>query len=181
MTTLAARPSRAPDGLLNAAALAAASDEELADTAAAIIVEQHRRALAANDLDALVEEAFETGFNGKGEPVAPWLVGALLICPGSKRNRSATSHECSYVSVEGSWVWESEELIVDDVRPVPGPKQQSRSVSIVGAVEGMKLDQVASASRSGGPCEMKTATSFQISHGRLEKVATRARKPSGHR
>lgn len=181
VTTLA-RPALQLESLLDEPALAAASDAQLADTAAAIVTEQHRRALAANDLDALVEEAFEIGFNGRGEPATPWLVGALLICTGSRRNKSATSHECTFVSVDGSWVWASEELIVDDMRDAAvGAKQQKRSVSIVGAVEGMQLDLVSSASRSGGPCEMKTATSFLVERGQLVKVATRARKPNGHR
>jgi hypothetical protein len=169
------------DSLVDEAALAAATDIQLWETTAAIISEQRRRALADDDLATLVEEAFENGFNGRGEPHPPWLVGPLLVCPGSKRNRSATSHDCTFVSVDGTWVWDSEEKIIDEMRDFPGPKTQKRTVTVIGAVEGLKLDLVASSSRSGAPCEMKTATSFEIQRGQLIKVATRARKPAGHR
>jgi len=180
VTSLAAGQIPTPYSLLPAATLAAASEVELANTIAAILAEQHQRALSGGDLDALVEQAFVDGFTRTGQATPPWLSGGWLICPGYRRDRSATSHECCFVSVDGRWVWELSPA-ADVVRQVPGPKSHTQTVTVVFVEEGAKIDMVSSASRSGSSCQMRSARSFQIRAGELVEVAIRARKPDGHR
>lgn len=170
-----------PLSMLSAAQVSSASDSQLAQTAAAILAEQHRRAVEGNDLDAVVEEAFVDGFDHSGHPKEPWMAGGLLICPGYIRYKSATSHLCAYVSVEGHWVWESARIVTDVVRQVPGPKTFKQAISIVSPEEGMRLDLVHSESKQGAACQMKKATSYQIRNGELVAVSTRTRAPQGHR
>jgi hypothetical protein len=109
-----------PDTLLADEQLAAASDTELAHTVAAILWVQHQRALTGGDIDSMVEQAFVDGFTGKGEAVAPWIDGGLLFCPGMRRDKSTTSHECTFVSIDGRWVWDHGNVIRDEMRQVPG-------------------------------------------------------------
>lgn len=178
--------SRAPgQGLLDAsligsAALCEATDEQLAHTVAAIQAEQHQRALDTNDIDALVEQAFLDGFTSRGEAAHPWLHGGLLICPGYIRYKSATSHDCQFVSVDGEWVWTTNQILFDGMRDVPGPKTLKHAVTIVHADEGMTFDVVSSTAKSGASCQMKNATSYQVRSGTLVAVNTRARAPKGH-
>lgn len=169
-----------PQSLLTEQALRAASDDELAHTAAAVLAEQHRRALEDKDMPAVLEEAFVLGFASNGQPNVPWIADGLLFCPGWIRFKSATSHECSFASSDGKWVWEHEAQIEDEMRQVPGPKVVKQSITVLTVHEGLELDVVASASRSGGPCQMKKVVSYQVRGGELVPVSTRARAPQGH-
>lgn len=164
----------------DAEALAGWPDEELARLAADVADEQRRRALAAGDLDALVEAGFAEGFDAKGGATNPWVVGGLLVCPGSKVDRSGASHECRFVSVGGSWVWECAEKVVDEVRRLPEPRPSVRTVTVLAATEGLELDVVASRMRSGVH-QMTSVRSYVFRRGDLELVDTRAREASGHR
>src|ERR1035438_10281416 len=126
------------------------------------------------DLGALVELGFESGFNANGTARAPWIGSGIVICPGAIVERSALSHECSFVNVGGDWVWESEELLLDEVRRVPGgPRTHQRSVSLLDAREGLELDVLASKKRQGVH-QLQSKTSYEISDGVLRVVATRA-------
>lgn len=178
-TSMAPGQTSVDQSLLPAAAVTGATDAQLAQTAAAILAEQHRRAVEDNDIAAVMEDAFVAGFDHSGHALEPWLQRGLLICPGHVRYKSATSHLCSYVSVEGEWVWESSALVTDVVRQVPGPKTFKQSVSIVVPHEGMRLDLVHSESKQGAACQMKKATSYQVRGGELVEVSTRARAPKG--
>jgi hypothetical protein len=154
----------------------ALTDLELAAVSTAVVQEQHRRALEAADIEAIVKQAFEDGFApSTGLPRDPWLHGGLLICPGSRIDKSATSHECGFVSIGERWVWESEDKVHDVVRNLPGPRPVMRSVSIVAPWEGMEVDLVISRMRTGVHT-MKNARSFVVTNGKLELVATRAKK-----
>lgn len=174
-------PATTPDrpGLLTDAALLAANDQELADTLQAITLEQHRRALDNNDIDALVEEAFKTGFI-KNDPTIPWLHNGLLFCPGILRYKSASSHDCTFVSVDTHWVWDHPGLLTDELRDVPAPHRIRQSISVIFAQEEMTFDVVSSTSRGNGPCQMKKVTSFQIIDDELVQTSTRSRAPGTH-
>ncbi len=150
------------------------SDLELTAVAAAIMDEQHRRALEAADIDAIVKQAFEDGFTSAGMPRDPWMQGGLLVCCGSKIDKSATSHECAFVAIAERWVWESEAKVLDVVKHLPGPKPIMRSVSVCAPWEGMELDLVVSKMRTGVH-QMKQVRSFIVRNGELELVAARAR------
>lgn len=181
MTSLAPGQLATPRSLLDAGTLAGASDVELMQTVAAILAVQHERALTGGDIDAMVENAFLGGFTSKGEAGRPWVEHGLLICPGSRKDKSATSHDCTYVSVEGEWAFATGTHIADVSRQVPGPRMHRQSITVLPLVEGCRLDLVTSAARSGGPCEMKKALCFQVRGGALVEVSARARKPDGHR
>jgi hypothetical protein len=180
MTSRAPGQHPTPESLVSADLLGTATEAELSQTVAAVLTEQHRRALDAADVPALIEQAFLDGFTTRGEPVTPWIVHGLLICPGYRRDRSATSHDCEFTSVDGHWVWEHDGILTDVMRQVPGPKMHQQTVTIIQADEGLTYDVVCSAARSGGPCQMKTARSFQIRTGAAIEVSTRARAPQGH-
>lgn len=170
-----------PQSLLSEETLLGADDVALAHTMAAIMAVQHRRAIEDGDVDSMLEQAFVDGFSGRGDAYPPWVENGLLFCPGMRRDKSATSHECTFVSVDDSWVWEAPGTIKDVMRQVPGPKTVKQSITILLVTEGAKVDMVESDSRSGGPCQMKRARSFQIRAGQLVEVNTRSRPTSGHR
>lgn len=166
--------------LLDAATLAAATDAQLDLAVGALLAEQHRRALAFGDLPALVEQAFTDGFTSRGEAALPWLVNGLLICPGHIRYKSATSHDCCFVSAEKDWVWEKSP-VHDEMRQIPGPKTHKQSITILFADEGLAIDVVESSAASGGGCQMKRVRSFQVRNGTLAATTIRARPTGGHR
>jgi hypothetical protein len=166
--------------LVPADVLAAASDAQLAQTVAAVLAEQHRRALADADLDALTEEAFATGFGPDGRPRRPWLAAGLVFCPGWIRYKSRTSHDCEFVAAGDVWVWEHPGVVRDVMRQVPGPKVVKQSVTIVLADEGLVLDQVAASAKQGAACQMTRAASYQVRAGELVAVTTRARAKPTH-
>ena len=183
MPTMSTAPTYAEHLLLDADTVATATDLELAYTIAELLDEQRRRALAGGDLVEIANECFDTrGFDGRGTPRAAYVRDGLLVCPGAKLEKSASSHDCTFVSVDDVWVWEHGEIVLDERRQLPGGQRViHQTVTILPALEGMEFDVVSSTARSGGPCQMKTARSFKISHGELLETRTRARAPQGHR
>ena len=160
---------------------AIADDDALALTIQVLFAEQTRRARESGDPEALADEAFEgRGFETSGRPRLPYLVEGLLVCPGGKMEKSASSHDCTFVAVGDTWAWENDEVVYDDMRQVPGSKWR-RSVTVVAATEGMTFDVVASQSRSGSRCQMKSARSFEVRAGNLVETQVRARAAGSHR
>lgn len=155
-------------------------DAELEGLIMMSINEQKRRALAEGDINALTEEAFEKGFLSNGLPRDPWMRNGLLVCMGSRIDKSGTSHVCGFAHIGESWVWESEDKIHDTIRNIPGPKSQMRSATIVGAYEGMELDLITCRTR-GGIHEMVSNKSFTIKNGELTVVTVRTPKARNHR
>ena len=148
-------------------ALAGASDDDIAHTVAVLNEEYARRALARGDLDALAAEVFSTwGFDHQGLATMPRIIDGLLFCPGYKKDKSASSHDCQYVSVSGVWVFESPDLAYDESRVTPPPRSVRQSVCVVPAFEGLEISVVSSTARSG-PCKMKSASAFKVSSGVL--------------
>lgn len=181
MTTMSAVPFYLVTGLVSEEQARAATDDELAHTIADLIGEQQRRALEGGDIDAIAEEAFNTlGFDRRGLPNVPYLSHGLLVCPGAKIEKSVSSHDCQFVSVQSTWVWEHADIVYDHMRTLPTGKIIRQSVTILPAYESLEYDVVASTSRSG-PCQMKTARSFEVREGQLVETHTRARAPEGHR
>ena len=152
--------------------LACYSDAELAALLAAARDEQRRRAAAAADPDALVEDGFASGFTAAGEVTMPWLAGGVLVCPGGWRAAGRLNHRCTFVSVAGTWVWDAPEALCDRVRRLEGRSVEMRSVTLVGAYEGLEYDVVESRTRSGVHHVVK-ARSFRIVDGKPELVTTR--------
>lgn len=155
-------------------------DGELEGLLMLTIAEQKRRALENNDVNALIEDGFEKGFLSTGMSKEPWLKDGLLICAGNRLDKSGTSHMCSFVHVGEDWVWDSSDKIYDEVRNIPGAKPQMRSVTIIGAYEGMKFDFITSRTR-GGIHERVSSKSFIIKNGALEATKINTKKPQNHR
>lgn len=154
--------------------LAALSDAQLSGLGAQVAAEQQSRAVAEADPEALTELGFAEGFKSNGLPIDPWMVNGVLVCPGSKIDKSATSHDCAFANVGGDWIWECGDLLLDTVRYVPGPKTQMRSVSLVAAYEGLAVDLVASKLKTGVH-QMQSVRSFVVTGGKLQLVQARAR------
>jgi hypothetical protein len=161
--------------------LDAFDDAGLWDLAAAVAAEQRRRLLEAGDSAAAVETGFERGFDAKGHAREPVIDHGFLVCYGSVVEKSATSHDCRFVHVEDSWVWEWPDTICDDVRKVPDrSRQHQRSVTLLVPVEGLEIDVVTSQMRQGVHRMIKT-TSYRVRSGALEVVKTRAVSDVHHR
>lgn len=155
-------------------------DSELTRIVATVTEEQQQRALHRGDLAALLADGFENGFARNGSALDPYLHDTVLVCPGSVIDKSATSHDCTFVHIGDSWVWECEPLLVDEVRtsPITGTRMLQRSVSLVAAVEGLEFDVVSSKMRTGAH-KMVASRSYLIRGGAIELVAARnvARTP----
>ena len=154
------------------------SDSDVDGLVVALLAEQQSRALLRCDSDALVDVGFVDGFDARGFARPPWLVEGMLICPGSVVERSASSHDCMFVSVAGVWVFNCEERVVDVVRKVPaGPREHQRSVTVLASFEGLVFDVVSSRMRDGKH-RMRGVRQFRVEHGELVVVSDRAASSS---
>jgi hypothetical protein len=153
--------------------------DDLSVLAGMVRDEQQRRALAAGDLDAVVGDAFDRGFDGRGMAVEPWITDeGLLVCPGSKIHRSKQSHRCRFVAVGDCWVWEAAERITDELRWLPDRSDSLQTVTVLAAVDGLVID-VVTAKASGGAHTRESAVAYEVRGGALEAVASRT-AVSGH-
>lgn len=156
--------------------LVSLGDEDLSAAIYELSAERTRRALGRGDLDAVVELGFEEGFSPRGVALDPWVASGLVICPGSLVEKSATSHDCRFANVDGTWVWESDVTLVDVVRRVgSGARTSQRSISLLEAVDGLSFD-VIEAKKSQGQHRMTRVRSYCVRDGQLQLVATRAPK-----
>ena len=160
------------------------SDKQLQSIIAAAQFELQQRALEACDPAALIEQGFEEGFDNKGMPHIPYIVGetgsGILVCTGTRIDKSTTSHDCAFVSVDDAWIWENEDLIEEEIRNPAGPKPVMRSVSLLPTYEGMKFDLVQCAAKMSVH-QVKKVRSFEIQNGKVVLVETRTPKVTAHR
>lgn len=170
----------AASALVSAETVAALPDDLLEDLIQLAIHEQRERAIAAADPDALVELGFAEGFRSNGLPIEPWIVEGIIVCPGARIDKSATSHDCAFVAVGDDWVWQYDERLADVIRQIPAAKPRMQSVSLIAAYEGLELDWVQSKMKNGVH-EMQKAQSYVIKEGELCHVTSRARRPDHSR
>ncbi len=138
------------------------------------------RARQRGDLNALIELGFERGFSARGV-ARPWIESGVLICPGLLIEKSGQSHDCTFVSVGGEWVWRSDDVVGDEMRrSVTNGKTQQLSVSLVALVEGMELNVVSSQKRQGTH-KMAKVESYVVRDGALVPVASRTVSTGEHR
>lgn len=156
------------------------SGEVIIDALVVLRAEQSRRALASADPLALIEDGFRRGFDSKGLPKDPWMTDGILVAPGAKLDKSAMSHLCGFVRISGSWVWEAANKVEDDVRHLPGPRQQMRSVTLVAVPDGEAVDLVLCRTRAGVH-ELTGVRSFVVTGGTLELISARTVRVDGHR
>lgn len=145
--------------------------DDLSVLAGMVREEQQRRALDAEDLDAVTEDAFANGFDGRGMATEPWITpGGLLVCPGSKIHRSKQSHRCRFVAIGERWVWDAHERLNDEVRQFPQRSDSIQTVTILAAVDGLVIDLVTSKA-SGGAHTRQSALAWEIRGGQLQPAA----------
>jgi hypothetical protein len=156
-------------------------DGDMREAVSRLTEELRVRARARGDLDEMVEVGFARGFTSTGMATSPWIESGLILCPGSVVVNSSASHECSFVNVADTWIWESDEALLDVVRQVPaGAKTHQRSVSILDAREGLEFNVLVSRMRQGSHA-LKRGTSYVVRGGALVVVSTRAVRADGHR
>jgi hypothetical protein len=148
----------------------ALDDATLHRLASAIAAEQHARALAAGDLNAVVADAFAWGFTARGA-ATPRIVGAYLVCPGLLHGWPE-NHDCTFVSVDDAWCWDHELVLADEVAR---DDKGQRSVTVLAAVDGVACTQVASRARRGSHTA-RQQQSWRIEGGALVP-ATVGRSP----
>lgn len=156
------------------------SDADLTAALEVLNAELARRSEEASDPDSLTELGFERGFDDRGRARDPWLQDHILVVPGSKQDRSASSHRCRFVRIGAHWVWESPARFADTVRYPPGPRGQMRSITLATVNEGDAIDVIESRSRTGSH-ELMAVTSYLVRSGKLEVVSSRTVRPEHDR
>lgn len=155
------------------------TDDELAAVLEFARDEQRSRAVASADVEALTEYGFSNMFNTRGTASPPAIVSGVLVCPGSLVPKSATTSESMFPCIDDHWCWEHPDVLHDEVRRIPDGKRDSlRTVTLLPAIDGMKVDAVASKkTRSGN--KASRVTSYVVESGQLEVVATRTPPTTG--
>lgn len=154
------------------------SDGTLVHVGAAIADEMRRRAMASGDEDALIADAFDTGFGRDGMAALPWLTGHHIVCPGSLIAKNRSSHRCRFVSVNDTWIWDSEHLLTEIKRSLPGNTDGFRAVALLPIVEGTELDVVTGRMRQGQH-SVEHVVSYEVRKGKLVEVSQRSVAPAG--
>jgi len=155
-------------------------DDVLVHLGAAVADEARRRAVETGDPDAAIADGFETGFGRDGLAVLPWISGPYIVCPGGLVGRNRASHRCRFVSVDDTWVWDSNELIQEDKRSSPGADEGFRAVALIAIVEGTRLDVVSGRLKSGQH-RVERVVSYEVRTGDLVEVSQRSVTPAGMR
>ncbi len=148
------------------------SDDELHNLAEVVRQVQIERAITNGDHDAIIGDAFESGFGRDGLGLLPWVEGSVVVCPGGMVAKSKTNHRCRFVSVDDTCVWESGLLLREDKRSSPGTDEGFRAIALIPLVDGTALDVVSGKARSGGH-QVDHVVSYEIRGGDLVEVSQR--------
>lgn len=156
-------------------------DADLSEVAAMVMEIQRTRALESEDLDAVVEHAFEVGFDHRGMAGDPWITpGGLVVCPGAKIHRSKANHRCRFVAVGDTWVWDSADRVVDELRRLPDDRDSIQTVTVLAAFDGLVIEVVTSKA-SGGRHERQAAVAYEVRAGELTPTSLRSTPSSDER
>ena len=153
-------------------------DGVLIHLGAAVADEMRRRAVESGNEEAVIADAFETGFGRDGTAVLPWVSEHYVVCPGSLIAKNRTSHRCRFASVNDTWVWESDLLITEIKRSNPGPADGFRAVALLPIVEGTEIDIVTGRQRAGQH-NVEHVVSYEVKKGKLVEVSQRTVKTAG--
>ena len=165
----------------NTANISALTDSDLADLIQLLLAEQHERAVEQADPEALTKDAYERMFNGKGDAMEPELIDGILVCAGSLKNLSTTSHVCSFVHVDEHWCWDHPDLLNDDVRKIPVKgRDHQRSISLIPVQEGTEVDFVTCKATAREGHRAQKSTSYVVTNGKLEVTDTRSVASHSH-
>ena len=158
--------------------LEAMDDADLSEVAQMVRDLQRDRALESEDLDAVVADAFEKGFDHRGMALDPWVTpGGLVVVPGAKIHRSRSNHRCRFAALGDVWVWDSSERIVDELRRLPDDRDSLQTVTLLAAVDGLVLDVVTSRA-TGGTHTRQSSVAYEVRGGELVPTMPTA-SPSG--
>ena len=153
-------------------------DDQLANLGEVILQLQRERAVSRGDLDAIIADAFESGFGRDGLGADPWVEGNVVVCPGGIISKSKSSHRCRFVSINDTWIWDSQELIREDKRSIAGTNDGFSAVALLPVLNGMELDVVSGKARSGQH-SVDRVVSYVIKRGKLVEVSQRTVAPAG--
>lgn len=159
------------------------TSEQLAEAIASLTAEAHRRAVADADPDAITAQTFATAFTAAGEPGPPTVTPAgLLICPGAKLVQSSRKHKCTFITVDGEWVWNHPDAIHDTMRTADlAGRHVIQSVTLIPLAEGAIVEQVSSQAASG-PCRVRRTDTYTYTGSQLRRTSTSTRPgPGAHR
>lgn len=139
----------------------------------------HSKALSVGDNDAFLTEGFEIGFKASGFPEDPIIMGNSLLLFGSKVVKSKMSHNCEFPIItepgeESIWAWQSDLVIIDDMKPIPGTNGV-KSVVIIPAIEGIEVSLILS-SATGDRHKRKNVRSWKVEDGALVVVTGSKKK-----
>jgi len=148
------------------------SDDELHHIAEVVRQVQIEKAVGSGDEDAIIANAFESAFGRDGLAVLPWVEGNVVVCPGGMVSKSRTSHKCRFVSVDDTWIWESQLLLREDKRSSPGTDEGFRAVALLPLVDGTGIDVVSGKARQGQH-SVDHVVSYEIRGGELIEVSQR--------
>lgn len=180
--TLDAPPSRAATQSTGTATanVKSLSDSELASLINTLLSEQQERAVDAADPEALIQDGFNQLFNRNGEALEPEIVAGILVCAGSLRNVSTTTHVCSFVHIDDHWCWDHPDSLEDEVRKIPANgREHQRSITLVPVTEGTKIDFVTSKMTPRDGHKAKKSVSYIVANGALEVTNTRSAPQPG--
>ena len=156
-------------------------DQQLAHLISLLLQEQQERAVRDADPEALTIDGFNRMFTSKGAAEEPVLVDGILVCAGSLRNLSQSSHICSFVHVDEYWCWDHPDLINDEVRKIPNKgKEHQRSITLVPVTEGTEIDFVTCKLTARDGHRATSSTSYTVVNGQLEVTDTRTAPKPGH-
>ena len=148
------------------------SDDELHNVAEMVRQVQIDRAIGGGNEDAIIANAFEAAFGRDGLAVQPWVEGNVVVCPGGMVSKSRASHKCRFVSVDDTWIWESQLLLREDKRSSPGADEGFRAVALLPLVDGTGIDVVTGKARQGQH-SVDHVVSYEIRSGELVEVSQR--------
>lgn len=150
------------------------NDRDLARLITMLLAEQQERAVRNSDPEALIADGYDRLFTSRGEALEPEIVAGVLVCAGSLKALSASSHECSFVHVDDAWCWEHPDALEDDVRKLQvNGRDNQRSITLIPATEGAKIDFVTCKMTPREGHKVKKSTSYTITDGKLEVTNTR--------
>jgi len=147
-------------------------DDLLVHLGAAIHDETRRRAVENGDQQAIIDQAFEWAFGRDGLGSQPYLEGPFIVCPGAMVSKRQGNHQCRFISVDDTWIWESSELIHEEKRSSPGEKKGFRAVALLAPTQGLTLDVVSGRARNGMH-QVDTVVSYEVRRGELVEVQQR--------
>ena len=154
------------------------SPDLLLQLGTAVNDELRHRAIADGNQEAVIAEAFDSGFSRDGLALLPWIEGPYVVCPGGLIAKSRASHRCRFVSVNDTWIWQSGELIHESKRSTPGVHDGFRAVALLPLIERMELDVVSCKLRQGMHTVEKVV-SYEVRKGALFEVSQRVVASAG--